>query len=214
MAVRLGRKGWSSLSLCRSCRFGSSKPIGPEDHPARASRIPEQGAWLPEFDVEVDTFQKTTVKVMNNDEDRYLLVNAYSNAGFRLNNGVVAIGPIALFPKTCIQWNVSSVKDLTAAAFSLFYLLDPKLDILVIGVGDNGNQLDFELIKELMKKRRLGLEILPTDKAVTTFNWLNTERRSVAGAFIPPKVVHLTDMDLHETMERRLGDKMVDSVIT
>lgn len=85
------------------------------------------------------------------------------------------------------------MKDLTAAAFSLFYLLDPKLgrlselldeltlitadmlysphisysysfhsDILVIGVGDNGNQLDFELIKELMKKRRLGLEILPT----------------------------------------------------
>ena len=51
------------------------------------------------------------------------------------------------------------------------------------------------------------------DKAVTTFNWLNTERRSVAGAFIPPKVVPFTESDMHETMERRFGDGQETTMI-
>lgn len=42
---------------------------------------------------------KTTMDLLNNDKDFGLMINSYSQMGFRLNNNVFVLGPMAIFPK-------------------------------------------------------------------------------------------------------------------
>jgi hypothetical protein len=46
-----------------------------------------------------------------------------------------------------------------------------------------------------MKQRKINLEILPTERACATFNFLNSEHRCVAAALIPPRFIRLTEDD-------------------
>lgn len=42
------------------------------------------------------------------DESNHLYINAFSSMGFTLNSGTKVFGPIAVFPKSILHWNVSS----------------------------------------------------------------------------------------------------------
>lgn len=42
---------------------------------------------------------KTTVSILNKEVDAGLMINAFSQMGFRLNNGMMVVGPMAIFPK-------------------------------------------------------------------------------------------------------------------
>jgi NADH dehydrogenase [ubiquinone] 1 alpha subcomplex assembly factor 3 len=42
---------------------------------------------------------KTKVSIMNSDAESGLMINAFSQMGFRLNNGIMVLGPMAIFPK-------------------------------------------------------------------------------------------------------------------
>lgn len=42
---------------------------------------------------------KTTVSILNQEVDAGLMINSFSQMGFRLNNGMMVIGPMAIFPK-------------------------------------------------------------------------------------------------------------------
>lgn len=42
---------------------------------------------------------KTTVTVLNKEYDSGLMVDTFSQYGFRLNNDLVVMGPMAIFPK-------------------------------------------------------------------------------------------------------------------
>lgn len=72
-------------------------------------------------------------------------------------------GPIAIFPKTVLSWRVSSIKEITPESLELFLILQPKLDVLLIGVGDKTNvdQVRRQLIPTF-SKLNIGYEILPT----------------------------------------------------
>lgn len=129
---------------------------------------------------------KTTVSVLNKERIDMLLVNSYSTAGFRLNNGLFIVGPVALFPRSVLQWRVKSLYDITEESLALFTLLEPKLDVLVIGLGDSGETLDMKVVQHL-KKRKIGVEMHPTAIACSTFNFLNVEDRNVAAAMLPPR---------------------------
>ncbi|XP_045595619.1 NADH dehydrogenase [ubiquinone] 1 alpha subcomplex assembly factor 3 isoform X2 [Procambarus clarkii] len=142
------------------------------------------------------------VKVLNLDVDAGLMVDAYSQLGFRLNNGMSVIGPIAIFPKTVLSWKVISSKDINENSLSLFYLLEPKIDLLVIGVGDAGNYVDTRII-QFLRNKGIATEILPTASACTTFNFLNQEHRCVAGAFIPPMSISVNEDEMVQTERRR-----------
>lgn len=135
---------------------------------------------------------KTTVSVLNKDRDDVLLVDSYSTIGFRLNNGLYVIGPMAIFPRSVLQWNVGSLEDVPEEAFSLFTLLEPKVDVLVIGMGDRHERINPRLVK-FLRSKGIGLEAHPTVTACTTFNFLNVEDRNVAAALIPPTSVTTGD---------------------
>lgn len=138
---------------------------------------------------------KTTVTILNREHKHLIMIDTYNNYGFRLNNGIFAFGPLAAFPRTILQWNVNTVEDLTAESLSLFCLLEPKIDILIIGTGDKIILPSKDVLK-FLKSNKISAEILPTDQACSTFNFLNAEGRLVAGAFIPPENVTIYEEEM------------------
>lgn len=138
---------------------------------------------------------KTTVTILNHEIDSPLMVDGYHENGFKLNNGFNVRGPMALFPKSVLAWDVGNASQITPESLALFTLLEPKLDVLIIGVGDAGKQIPKETIKALQLKK-INFEILPTDHALATFNFLNFERRCVAAALLPPLTISYGSEDL------------------
>lgn len=133
---------------------------------------------------------KTTVEILNHEQDGNIYIDSYSQIGFRLNSGLRVMGPCAIFPRSVLHWNVRGVEDVSEDSLSLFTMLEPKLDLLVLGVGERENlgKINFNILK-FLKSKRINVEILSTDQALATFNFLNSEKRFVAGAFIPPSYV-------------------------
>lgn len=102
--------------------------------------------------------------------------------------------------RTVLSWCVKDIDDITEESLALFPIIEPKLDIIVVGIGDSTK--DFMFYRRLLpfsNKYRLNIEILPTDQACSTFNFLNSEGRYVAGAFIPPTHVEASDDDVLRT---------------
>ncbi|KAK7868391.1 hypothetical protein R5R35_013678 [Gryllus longicercus] len=146
---------------------------------------------------------KTTVSILNTDPSTGLMIDSYSQMGFRLNNGMVVIGPMAIFPKTVLSWNIDSVTKVNEESLSLFCALEPKIDILILGVGDNQEFSTFNRnILKYMNQNKISVELLTTEQACTTFNFLNAERRYVAGALIPPNSLRVNEDDIAATKIR------------
>lgn len=147
---------------------------------------------------------KTTITILNHEIDSPLMVDGYHENGFRLNNGFNVRGPMAIFPKSVLAWDVASAEKVTLESLILFTLLEPKLDVLIIGVGDTGKQIPRETIIALQKKR-INFEILTTEHALATFNFLNFERRCVAAALLPPTRINYGAEDLlRNRMDKKL----------
>lgn len=120
-----------------------------------------------------------------------------------MNTDVKVIGPMAIFPRMIFAWNVDSIEDVNEQSLSLFCVTEPKLDILIIGTGDAEVTPQLvQRIKAITRKFKLTVEVLKTEAAVTTFNFLNAESRVVAAALIPPKKMKFNDMGLMLTQER------------
>jgi NADH dehydrogenase [ubiquinone] 1 alpha subcomplex assembly factor 3 len=79
--------------------------------------------------------------------------------------------------------------------------MEPRLDILVLGIGDAQPAPAFR--KEmflLMKKHNINIEVMTTESACTTFNFLNAESRLVAAALIPPTTLSVNEDDYAKYM--------------
>ncbi|XP_055549808.1 NADH dehydrogenase [ubiquinone] 1 alpha subcomplex assembly factor 3 [Wyeomyia smithii] len=143
---------------------------------------------------------KTTVSILNQEADAGLLINSYSQMGFRLSNDMVVIGPMAIFPRSVFSWNVSSHEDINEESLSLFSVLEPKVDILVVGIGDQQVTPSFSRkVLDFMRKHRINVEVLSTEQACATFNFLNAEGRVVAAALIPPVSIRTNEDDMMRT---------------
>ncbi|KAE9551996.1 hypothetical protein FO519_004794 [Halicephalobus sp. NKZ332] len=143
-----------------------------------------------------DRSMAATVSFLTKDMNEAGLVGirGLSSAGFRLYDGTFLYGPIAVFPKTVLSWRVVSPENITPESLELFFMLQPKIDILVVGVGDRSD-LDAvrNRIAPVVKEHKIGLEIMPTEDAIPTFNFLNNEMRYVAAALYPPRNLVVTD---------------------
>lgn len=121
-----------------------------------------------------------------------IYVTSFSTSGVKLSNKFAVVGPCILFARTVLSWNVASARDITPESLTLFSLLEPRLECLIIGIGD-GSVKPPNTLELIAYCRRLGIsvEILNTEEACATFNFLNGERRHVAAAILPPKSVSL-----------------------
>ncbi|KAH8272938.1 hypothetical protein KR018_011646 [Drosophila ironensis] len=164
---------------------------------------------------------KTKVSIFNTETDMGLMITGYSQYGFRLNNDMVLIGPITVFPRSVLSWNINSFEDITEDSLSLFPTLEPKIDVLIVGIGDQAPTpaLSKRLIA-FMKKFNINVEVLRTEQvnhqfndhhtehhhyfylllqACATFNFLNAENRMVACALIPPLHLSYNENDILQT---------------
>ncbi|XP_030246634.1 NADH dehydrogenase [ubiquinone] 1 alpha subcomplex assembly factor 3 [Drosophila navojoa] len=147
---------------------------------------------------------KTKVSIFNTETDMGLMITSYSQYGFRLNNNMVLIGPITVFPRSVLSWNVNSFEDITEESLSLFPTLEPKIDVLIIGIGDQSPTASLtKRIIKYMKKYNINVEILRTEQACATFNFLNAEGRMAACALIPPLHISYNENDVLQSKLRQ-----------
>ena len=95
---------------------------------------------------------------------------------------------------------------------SLFTILDPKIDVLIVGYGDNtpvkgargktAFPVDPKIILK-MRQKGVSMELLTTENAIATYNYLVEEGRVVAAALIPPNHIKVKDQDIVDTKARR-----------
>lgn len=103
-----------------------------------------------------------------------------------------------------MSWNVANFDEINEESLSLFCMLEPKVDVLVIGIGDQSVTPAFSRkIMKFMQKFAINVEVLNTEQACATFNFLNAEGRMVAAAMIPPNHIKINEDDLMRRQTRQ-----------
>ncbi|CAH8842377.1 unnamed protein product [Trichobilharzia szidati] len=88
--------------------------------------------------------------------------SAYNENGFVLSSGVKIIGPCAAFPRNALCWHVNNALDITEKSLSLFFMLEPPIEVLIIGKGETKSMVDYRRILDICWKHRLCVEVMPT----------------------------------------------------
>ncbi|XP_037534792.1 NADH dehydrogenase [ubiquinone] 1 alpha subcomplex assembly factor 3 [Nematolebias whitei] len=135
-------------------------------------------------------YQRTTVSFIKKEDDSGIQIHSYSPTGFNID-GHEVFGPCALLLPGILQWNVGSYKDITEESVSLFHLIEPRYEILVLGTGAQIEQVNPSVVA-FLRRKGIAVEVLDTPNACGTFNFLNTEHRLVAAGLIPPIPPSLT----------------------
>ncbi|OCT85862.1 NADH dehydrogenase [ubiquinone] 1 alpha subcomplex assembly factor 3 [Xenopus laevis] len=168
----------SLRSLAPHCKLFASSLQAHTRQPCRSHRL------APTDD---ELYQRTTVTRIERDSSEIMFVESYSSQGFIINGDRV-LGPCAVIPRAILQWNVGSCKDINVESLSLFHMLVPRIEILVVGTGDRVERLDPNILK-FMRLKGIAVEVQDTANACATFNFLVSERRITAAALIPPQLV-------------------------
>uniref|UniRef100_A0A0C9S806 NADH dehydrogenase [ubiquinone] 1 alpha subcomplex assembly factor 3 n=1 Tax=Wollemia nobilis TaxID=56998 RepID=A0A0C9S806_9CONI len=118
-------------------------------------------------------------------EDR-IRIEGCTDAGF-LANGVQYEGSLICISNLIVSWSPKQFSEVTPDSLSIFQLLRPAPEILVLGCGKQTKLID-PSIKNFLRTNHIKVEAVDSWHAASTFNFLNEEGRMVAGAFLPPGV--------------------------
>ncbi|GAA6215866.1 NADH dehydrogenase [ubiquinone] 1 alpha subcomplex assembly factor 3 [Lates calcarifer] len=152
--------------------------------PAFTSPFLSRGHRLGPSDDEM--YQRTTLSIMKKELGSGIMIHSYSPRGFNIDGNKV-FGPCAVLPPAILQWNVGSYKDITEESVSLFHMLEPRIEILVLGTGARLERINPSVLA-LLKSKGISVEVQDTPNACATFNFLTSERRLAAAGLIPPPV--------------------------
>ncbi|XP_058931126.1 NADH dehydrogenase [ubiquinone] 1 alpha subcomplex assembly factor 3 isoform X1 [Kogia breviceps] len=150
--------------------------------PAQLPWAPRRGHRLTPADDEL--YQRTRISLLQRESPHDMYIDSYNSRGFTVNGNRV-LGPCALLPHSVVQWNVGSHRDITEESFSLFWMLEPRIEIVVVGTGDRTERLQSHLLRA-MRQRGIAVEVQDTPNACATFNFLCHEGRVTGAALIPP----------------------------
>ncbi|XP_068010309.1 NADH dehydrogenase [ubiquinone] 1 alpha subcomplex assembly factor 3 isoform X1 [Melanerpes formicivorus] len=148
-----------------------------------AGGVPCRGHRLVPADDEL--YQRTRLTVLEPESPNIMFIEGYTSRGFTISGNLV-VGPCAILPRAILQWNVGSYKDVSHESLSLFRLLEPQIEILVLGTGDRVERLHPAMLKQ-MQNCGIAVEVQDTPNACATFNFLTSEKRMVAAGLIPPR---------------------------
>ncbi|XP_032369169.1 NADH dehydrogenase [ubiquinone] 1 alpha subcomplex assembly factor 3 isoform X2 [Etheostoma spectabile] len=117
-----------------------------------------------------EMYQRTSVSVMQKEPGSGIIIHSYSSRGFNIDGN-----------------KVGSYKDITEESVSLFHMLEPRIEILVLGTGARVERINPSVLA-LLKRKGIAVEVQDTPNACATFNFLINERRVAAAGLIPPPV--------------------------
>jgi NADH dehydrogenase [ubiquinone] 1 alpha subcomplex assembly factor 3 len=143
------------------------------------------------------------VDVLEDEDSGKCYVKKYNPHAFEINN-VYVRSSVILFQNSFLQWKVRSVEEFKPEDLSIFSLLYPLLDIVIVGTGENMimDREKMEAIRQYLKSHGIACEIMKTVDAAPTFNFLNSEGRHVAAALLTVEPVPLEEKNpTEETTE-------------
>lgn len=71
---------------------------------------------------------------------------------------------MAIFPRTVLSWNVATIDDINENSLRLFCALEPKIELLVIGIGDEPVTPELsKRLQQIMKTYKINVEVLKTE---------------------------------------------------
>ncbi|KAJ7406855.1 NADH dehydrogenase [ubiquinone] 1 alpha subcomplex assembly factor 3 [Willisornis vidua] len=135
-------------------------------------RAPFRGHRLTPADDEM--YQRTRVTVLEPESANIMFIEGYSNRGFTISGDLV-VGPCAVLPRSILQWNVGSHRDISHESLSLFRLLEPRIEILVLGTGDRVERLPPAMLKQ-MRACGIAVEVQDTGHQLLLGVWEAKER--------------------------------------
>ncbi|KAF3424668.1 hypothetical protein E2986_04124 [Frieseomelitta varia] len=142
---------------------------------------------------EYDGPGKTTVDIININKTPELSDTKQRNSiksclpiGFTLSDASLLLGPIAVLNGTFFSWNVGSTNDINEETLSLFTVLYPVLDVLVLGLETKCEYSRIREIREILRKYNIKSEISEVQQACGIYNFLANDGRYVAAGLIPP----------------------------
>lgn len=115
--------------------------------------------------------------------DDQLRFQGFTDTGFTVN-GDNYEGSLLCVGNLLMSWSPKKFSEINAESLSIFQIVRPIPEILIIGTGGQIQQVDPEL-RRYIRSTGMKLEAVDSRNAVSTYNILNEEGRIVAAALLP-----------------------------
>ncbi|XP_078155944.1 NADH dehydrogenase ubiquinone 1 alpha subcomplex assembly factor-like protein (DUF498/DUF598) [Carex rostrata] len=115
--------------------------------------------------------------------DDQLRFQGYTDTGFTIN-GSKYEGSLLIVENKIMAWAPKKFSDITPQSLSIFQIVRPVPEILILGCGRNIIPVDPEL-RRFIRSTGMKLEAVDSRNASSTYNILNEEGRHVAAALLP-----------------------------
>ncbi|KAL9347395.1 hypothetical protein Peur_058761 [Populus x canadensis] len=123
------------------------------------------------------------INLIDNVPEDQLRFQGYTDTGFRVNGGEYE-GSLLCVGNLLTSWAPSSFSQITPDSLSIFQIVRPIPEILIIGCGRYTQPVDPEL-RRFIQSTGMKLEAVDSRNAAATYNILNEEGRPVAAALLP-----------------------------
>ncbi|GAU36309.1 hypothetical protein TSUD_353530 [Trifolium subterraneum] len=123
------------------------------------------------------------INLIDNVPEDQLRFQGFNDTGFTVN-GVEYEGSLLCVGNLIMSWKPKKFSEITADSLSLFQIVRPIPEILIIGCGRNIQHVDPEL-RRFIRSTGMKLEAVDSRNAASTYNILNEEGRIVAAALLP-----------------------------
>ncbi|XP_068635319.1 uncharacterized protein [Aristolochia californica] len=123
------------------------------------------------------------INLINNVPEDQLRFQSFTDTGFTVS-GVNYEGSLLIIDKLLMSWSPKIFSEITPDSLSIFKLVRPVPEILILGCGRQIEIVDPEL-RHFIRSTGMKLEVLDSRNAASTFNILNEEGRVVAAAVLP-----------------------------
>lgn len=123
------------------------------------------------------------INLIDNVPEDQLRFQEFDNTGFKVN-GVMYEGSLLCVGNLLMSWSPKKFSEITPESLSIFQILRPIPEILIIGCGRHIQPVNYE-VRNFVRSTGMKLEAVDSRNAASTYNILNEEGRIVAAALLP-----------------------------
>ncbi|XP_012083776.1 NADH dehydrogenase [ubiquinone] 1 alpha subcomplex assembly factor 3 isoform X2 [Jatropha curcas] len=112
-----------------------------------------------------------------------LRFQGFTDSGFTVN-GIEYEGSLLCVGNLLLSWSPKHLSHITPQSLSIFQIVRPIPEILILGCGRQIQQINPE-VRHFIRSTGMKLEAIDSRNAASTYNILNEEGRIVAAALLP-----------------------------
>ncbi|KAE8646709.1 hypothetical protein Csa_005308 [Cucumis sativus] len=127
--------------------------------------------------------RQKAINLIDNVPEDQLRFQRYTETGFTVN-GVDYEGSLLCVGNLLMSWTPKKFSEITSDSLSIFQIVRPITEILILGCGRYTEPVNPEL-RQFIRSTGMKLEAVDTRNAASTYNILNEEGRIVAAALLP-----------------------------